>query len=289
MFYMKERKEQVAVVVVTYNRKEMLKKNIDCLLKQTYKPAKIIVVDNHSTDGTKAEFESFFKKNKIDYIYMKKNLGGAGGFSKGIDYATKAGYDYIWGMDDDAFPEKEALEELMKAKKTFSEEVCLWSGETGKEEYPKSGLKEVEEWAFVGFFIPTSIVKKIGLPRSDFFIYFDDFEYADRVKAVAKTKIYRVQASRIKHDVGDGKMLEKTIFGKRLEILSMPNWKMYYHTRNRLLMYKWSDFKKWKQLFRYNPPAFIKLLLIRPSQAGMFLYGQLHGILGISGKRVDPK
>ena len=43
---------KVNAVVVTYNRLELLKLCIEKLLKQTYKLNKIIIVDNHSDDGT---------------------------------------------------------------------------------------------------------------------------------------------------------------------------------------------------------------------------------------------
>ena len=45
---------KVAVVVVTYNRKKLLQKNIKALLAQTYKNIlDILVIDNASTDSTK--------------------------------------------------------------------------------------------------------------------------------------------------------------------------------------------------------------------------------------------
>ena len=44
----------VAAVVVTYNRLEELKKNIDMLQRQTRIPDVIYVIDNASTDETVA-------------------------------------------------------------------------------------------------------------------------------------------------------------------------------------------------------------------------------------------
>ena len=44
---------KVATVTVTYNRKDLLIKNIEAILNQTYKTDSIIIVDNHSTDNTK--------------------------------------------------------------------------------------------------------------------------------------------------------------------------------------------------------------------------------------------
>ena len=43
----------VASVTVTYNRLEKLKKNIECLLKQSKQLDAIYIIDNASTDGTK--------------------------------------------------------------------------------------------------------------------------------------------------------------------------------------------------------------------------------------------
>lgn len=48
-----ERVESVIAIIVSYNRKVLLKEAIDHLLKQSYKDFDILVVDNASTDGTK--------------------------------------------------------------------------------------------------------------------------------------------------------------------------------------------------------------------------------------------
>ncbi len=45
---------KVAAVVVTYNRKQLLKENISCLMSQTLREKMdIVIIDNHSSDGTK--------------------------------------------------------------------------------------------------------------------------------------------------------------------------------------------------------------------------------------------
>ena len=43
---------KVAVAIPTFNRKELLVKCLEAVAGQTLKPAKIFVVDNHSSDGT---------------------------------------------------------------------------------------------------------------------------------------------------------------------------------------------------------------------------------------------
>ena len=50
---------KVVAVVVTYNRKELLKECIEALIKQEYNDCEILIVDNASTDGT---YEEVIKK-----------------------------------------------------------------------------------------------------------------------------------------------------------------------------------------------------------------------------------
>ena len=56
------------------------------------------------------------EKIEVYCIRMNKNIGGSGGFHEGIKKAYEKGYDWIWIMDDDAEPEKTALEEMMEYK-----------------------------------------------------------------------------------------------------------------------------------------------------------------------------
>ena len=37
------------------------------------------------------------------------NLGSSGGWRRAIKYAIDNGFDYVWMMDDDGFPDKFAL------------------------------------------------------------------------------------------------------------------------------------------------------------------------------------
>ena len=53
--------EQIAAIVVTYNRKELLHQCIEKLLAQQKAACDILIVDNASTDGTGAEVQAFAK------------------------------------------------------------------------------------------------------------------------------------------------------------------------------------------------------------------------------------
>ena len=85
----------IIAVVVTYNRMELLKRNIRCL--QQNKPiSSIVIVNNGSTDGT----TEWLAAQEGLTVINQTNVGGAGGFYTGIQYAYQAGADWIWCMDE---------------------------------------------------------------------------------------------------------------------------------------------------------------------------------------------
>ena len=105
----------VLSIVVTYNRKKLLEECILALKSQENFKTDILIIDNASTDGTE---EMVKKKFSNDVIYQNtgSNLGGAGGFNFGIKKSFDLGkeYDYLWVMDDDTIPKKDALFEILK-------------------------------------------------------------------------------------------------------------------------------------------------------------------------------
>lgn len=124
-----EKKVSVCVVIVTYNRKEYLRKTLEGLEKQTYPVSAILIYDNHSFDGTREMLQNMGVLNTevesnsvisnikgVDWIYHRSsvNSGGSGGFHEGVKIAYQMKYDYLWMMDDDVFPEQNCLEELLQ-------------------------------------------------------------------------------------------------------------------------------------------------------------------------------
>lgn len=280
--------KKIAAVVVTYNRKESLLKNISCLLKQSNYVNRIYIIDNASTDGTKRYIDEVLRNNgNIEYTYINENIGGAGGFYTGIKMAYDDGYDYIWSMDDDAFPFQTALEKLMEIKNSINEEICLWSNSDKDKDF-NGVIKETHYFTFVGLFVSRYIIEKIGMPRKEFFIYHDDEEYAYRI-VNSGYKILKVKESIIEHT--DFKRREEycgTFLLWKFYFPRMSDWRLYYYVRNSILMYKITDKNKYKQIFKTMPLVFIKIIALKIPQIKIFLKGYFHGILGISGKQVSP-
>lgn len=190
----------VAAIVVTYNRKELLKECIEALKASTYS-VDVIVIDNNSTDGTKEYIANLVGGNVI-YKRLKKNLGGAGGFSAGMKYAVKKGYKYIWIMDDDTIVKEDSLETLLKAKDEIAGDFgfisssvkwidgsdCKMNRQTYKEQitdneksYVMKGIYPVKAATFVSLLFSSDAIKQIGLPLKEYFIWGDDKEYTLRM------------------------------------------------------------------------------------------------------------
>lgn len=206
------KKIRIIATVVTYNRKELLKECLQCLLKQTY-PMDILVIDNASTDGTKEEIKSYIDNKKILYLNTGKNLGGAGGFNYALKEAVKRKYDYIWLMDDDTMPQEDALSKLISFAQRVSMNfgflsskviwkdgtVCKMNGQkfSGKEQIDGKEYLMCRQATFVSLFVPANIVIEEGLPIKEFFIWGDDVEYTRRISD--KYPCFYVQDSVVLH------------------------------------------------------------------------------------------
>lgn len=95
----------ISVVIPVYNGQHTICRTVDAILRQTYDPAEIIVVDDASTDGTVALLKKQYG-NKIQLIEKKVNEGSAAARNTGIDAATGS---YIAFLDADDIWHKDKL------------------------------------------------------------------------------------------------------------------------------------------------------------------------------------
>lgn len=197
----KEVTSKILAVVVTFNRKEMLAECLQSLLDQQ-SPCDILIVDNASTDGTFESISTVVSRPNINYVNTEANLGGAGGFNFALKYVYGLDYDYYWLMDDDTIPDTDALTRLIEVAKSkdnhfgfIASFARFTDGNACLMNLPKltsdwydgnkytSGVVKINQATFVGFFTQKKVVKKLGLPIKDFFIWADDTEYSRRIAA----------------------------------------------------------------------------------------------------------
>ncbi len=249
-------------VIVTYNRKDKLVQALDSLLNQTYPPQAIYLVDNNSNDGTRELLtkKGYTDNSIIHYYRLDQNIGGSGGFYYGLKKAaTDRSCDYLSISDDDAIFERDYFERINVAHlkypdvKAFCGTVRNQDGEIQTDHRRKitnhRWIQEqviavdsyhsnfwVDTFSFVGCVISSEVIREIGLPRQEYFIYYDDTEYSLRVRS--KTKVLNVSNAIVHH-------LVKSINNDQVEL----SWKFYYQIRNSTLMRR--EHSNWKLLVPY--------------------------------------
>ena len=299
----------LAAVIVTYNRKELLARNIRMLLEQTLIPDRIMIVDNCSTDGTceYLEQQGWLCDDRFVYIKTAANIGGAGGFYTGTKAAFESGADWILLMDDDgAAADGHTFEILFrKAEELHSEHPLLFVNSLVQQKdllsfkidrmytveealaAARDGIIDNAANPFNGTLLSRELVEKIGYPNPDFFIKGDEVDYKQRAYA-AGARVVTVVDSRYNHPRPDTK--EKEILGIPVPFFVEAPWKEYYAARNFTYMYK--------QKKQYKAIAFelifVKLLAIltlkckKGATVKMLCKGVIHGWQGKLGATVKP-
>lgn len=227
----------MAAVVVSYNRRDLLRASLKALESQTRPPSEIIVVDNGSTDGAPELVRSEFPT--VTLFETGANLGGAGGFAWGVELAIARGHDYAWLMDDDAEPEPDALEKLAdvvtgsSTEWSFLASLVTADEKTANRGNPpsfssdvtkqysasKAGGIAIESATFVGVLINLATARRTHLPCRDYFIWVDDLEYTNRLAQLAPALL--VPESHVRHPLSKSGSKD---MGARL----------YYYLRNHL-------------------------------------------------------
>ena len=294
----------IVAVVVTYNRKNLLRACLSALVSQERQPDLILIVDNASSDGTREmlQAEGWLDRSDVELVALSENTGGAGGFSAGLEHATSLGADWVWMMDDDAEPHADALAELAYVAKdpnhvygslaTSGDETSWLTTLLGDPVRTTSRIADVPTQAqvmmlpFLGFMIHRDLVARIGLPDPGYFIAADDVEYCVRARK-SGAKIIVAGKSHIEHP--RSRPYEVRLPGYTLTALELPPWKRYYDTRNRLLLAR--KHHGVKLLTHTIPGSFVRLtaaMLKEPhklAQLRAFLAGMIDGLLGLKGKR----
>lgn len=237
-------------MVVTFNRKTLLRECLHALQNQSRPVEQLLVVDNASTDGTLEMLSAEFPG--VEVLRLEKNGGGAGGFHAGMKRAFDAGFDWIWIMDDDGTPAPNCLERLLSQKMKEEAQVLVpIQRDTSGRDYgvgiwnrfyvdvtsevieEKRELRGAYLFAFVGPLISREVISQIGLPRREFFIWFDDYEYGLRLQSKLGARVQIVPEATFHHDIG-GQTREVRLLGRKSLRNQSPAWKTYYGTRNHL-------------------------------------------------------
>jgi rhamnopyranosyl-N-acetylglucosaminyl-diphospho-decaprenol beta-1,3/1,4-galactofuranosyltransferase len=253
--------EKVAVVVVTFNRADLLERMLAGLAGLDRAPDAVFVVDNASTDHTRAVLERSVLPGLVA-IHTTENLGGAGGFHLGLKTAYDRGYDAMWLMDDDVIPAPDCLTRLLEVEGSCL--IAVREDRTGAL-VEKAALRfdlrnplairpktasidstyaaradmpatvEVENVAFEGFLVRREVVERIGLPDPSYFIFYDDVDFAIRARRAG----FPIRAVR------DAVLVRQLDFDQQHDL---AGWKGYFMYRNLFVVH-----------FRYGENVLVRL------------------------------
>ena len=193
---------RVAAVLATYNRRDLLIESLAAVQSQSRPPDSVIVVDNASDDGSAGAVRARFPA--VQVAELGANYGGAGGFAVGMTIALADGADLIWVMDDDTVPEPGALLALLDARRSqpggppalVASRVIWTDGRAHPMNTPRPkpfaskaerdaaaacGCIAIRSASFVSVLVDAAVCRQRGLPRADFFLWNDDFEFTTRL------------------------------------------------------------------------------------------------------------
>lgn len=192
---------RVCAVVVTRDRRDLLRRCLRAIDGQDRPVDRVVVVDNASADGTPDLMRAEFAHMAL--LELERNLGGAGGFGRGMAWAHERGFDWLWLMDDDTVPETAALRTLLggaarapgRAPLLVASSVLWkdgrshpmnlglprWRRRGELAEGVAHGLLLMRYATFVSVAIRREAIDRFGLPLSHYFIRGDDVEFTARV------------------------------------------------------------------------------------------------------------
>lgn len=239
-------KQNVAVIICNFNKKEFVLQCIDSVRALRYQNITIYVVDNASTDGSAEAIQAQFGDD-VHLIVNPENLGGSGGFNTGIREALKEDYPYIYLLDNDVILDHYALSELvayldshpgaaiagsviysmdhpdelqeMGAKIDWDNYYITPCGKGWLDSGKPAKTMECDYVPACSMLVRTEAVRKVGIMDESNFIYWDDIEWGHRMKQ-AGYQVAVVPSSKVWHKMGVAQ--RSNTFGT------------YYFWRNRL-------------------------------------------------------
>ncbi len=219
-----------SVVICTYRRESFVLKNIERFQKGKFTwISHVYVIDNGNTLETQTD--SFIQ------VIPNKNVGGSGGFTRGLLEAEQEGATHVILMDDDIVFHPETMEQMTMflsiLKKEWKESWfsaamitldqpekqyemgAIWDGK--KSIGKKQGVdlrkrenlltnmenREIQYGGWWTILLPLSILKRVGFPLP-FFIKFDDVEYG--MRKPLGTEIITMNGIAVYHEAFDRKV-----------------------------------------------------------------------------------
>jgi GT2 family glycosyltransferase len=226
----------VSIIILNYNGREDTLACLRSMEHLTYPNARIIVVDNGSTDGSAEAFRA--QHPRFELIETGKNLGFTGGNNLGIRHALEQGADYVMLLNNDTVVAPDFLDVMVTAMEAnpkagvtgptiyyYDSPETIWSA-GGAIDWSHGttcmvGLDEEDKAQFglsprpVDFVTGCAILarrdvwEKVGLLDEKFFMYYEETEWCVRARR-AGFDILHVPTAMVWHKISTAQRAAST-------------------------------------------------------------------------------
>ena len=245
-------KQEIAVVIITYNPPETFSDNLFEICKQV---DAVLVIDNASEKKHTALLAQLAQDSKISVISNSVNLGVATALNEGFRWAAQRDFDYVLTLDQDSFPSAGMVQKLLGVYQASTESSTIAIvaprvidravGVASRYLRPKGrfffelvdcehGL--LDDVVFVitsGSLCNLKAYQAIGSFEDVFFIDYVDVEYCLHARALGYNIIIACDAI-LAHSLGARE--ERSFLGKKEYPRFHSPLRWYYQSRNRILV-----------------------------------------------------
>jgi|GEM_PF-577276 len=191
---------RVGAIIVSYKNVPNVLNLVGDLVQQSAPPHEIFVIDNGAGDEARSVMTNKFPD--VHYVLMSENTGSSGGFREGTNRAC-VNNDYVLTLDDDLRLTPDAIEKLLagfaathghtRAAMLTGNEQPFTDGSAhnlhettdkankGNLSYSFADLKQRMGFGWRGKLFACEAIKVVGPPRTEYFLYGDDYEYGLRL------------------------------------------------------------------------------------------------------------
>lgn len=250
---------KVAAVLATMNRRDTTLECARRLALQTLPIGKLFATDNGSIDGTANALIEFGQQSKlaIQVIHLDENIGNAGGVQRAMELAFSEGFEAVWILDDDSWPEPTAFESLLSAGCPTGgiRSSMVLAPDSSALSWPCEVRNQNGEWTMVvslpdpslswqeirrswlGALIPKGAYLEVGNVNAALFLRGEDEEYPRRLER-AGYKFWLASGSILRHPVA-GPLVTLSFGDYKLCLeRNLSADKLYYRIRNMIWIKK---------------------------------------------------
>ena len=236
----------VISVILNTNRRADTLECLESLFHNSYSNQAVIVLDNHSTDGSVNAIREAYPQ--VQLIELDENLGYAGNNNVGIQAAMEQGADWVLVLNEDVILDADCLSKLVEIGESDSkigivgplvyhhnEPMVIQSAggllgqhwesiHVGKNELDQGQFtapRPVEWISGCAILVRRAAIEQAGMLDKNYFIYWEETEWCIRLGG-AGWKIVNVPQAKVWHK------------GVQRNYQPKPSF-TYYGTRNHLL------------------------------------------------------